>query len=117
MVLEVDRSKKTISDTETLRFVIEGIFERPITGEVAKLFRLLEWQAHPLTVHAIENLDLPQAAVRGAVRRTSRGYPSDDIVEIALGLMTRFREEFRAIASSWRGPRTLLKRAVMEDNP
>ena len=114
---EVDRSKKTISDTETLRFVIEGIFERPITGEVAKLFRLLEWAADPLTERAIEKLDLRQAAVRGAVRRTSRGYPPDDVVEIALGLMTRFGEEFRTFASSWRGPQTLLKRAIMEDNP
>jgi hypothetical protein len=97
--------------------VIEGIFERPITGEVAKLFRLLEWSADPLTVHAIEKLDLPQAAVLGAVRRAVRGYPPDDVIEIALGLMTRFGEEFRSLASSWRGPRTLLKRAVMEDNP
>jgi ppGpp synthetase/RelA/SpoT-type nucleotidyltranferase len=113
---ELDRSKKTISDTEMLRFVIEGILERPVTGEVAKLFRLLEWSADPLTVHAIEKLDLPQAAVRGAVRRTSRGYPPDDVVEIALGLMTRFGEEFRTLASSWRGPRTLLKRAIMEDD-
>lgn len=114
---EVDRSKKTISDMETLRFVIEGILERPITGEVAKLFRLLEWSTDPLTVHAIEKLDLRQAAVHGAVKRTSRSYPPDDVVDITLGLMTRFGEEFRALASSWRGPQTLLKRAIMEGNP
>lgn len=113
---EIDRSKKTIDDTETLRFVIERIFERPITGEVAKLFRLLEPSTDPLTVRAIEKLDLRQAAARGAITRTSRGYLPDDVVDIALGLLVKFPEEFRAIASSWRGPPTLLKRAIMEDD-
>jgi len=111
---EIDRSKKTIDSAETLRFVIERIFERPITGEVEKLFRLLQRSTDPLTAHAIEKLDLLQAAHRGAERGSSRNYRPDDVVEIVLGLLDRFQEEFRAIASSWRGPQTLLKRAIME---
>jgi ppGpp synthetase/RelA/SpoT-type nucleotidyltranferase len=113
---EVDGSKKTIDDAETLRFAIERIFERPISGEVEKLFRLLERSTDPLTAHAIEKLDLPRAAARGSARSMSRGYPPDDVVEIALGLLETFREEFRAIASSWRGPQTLLKRAILQED-
>jgi RelA/SpoT family protein len=112
---EVDRSKETIDDAETLRFAIERIFDRPITGEVEKFFRLLEASTDPLTAHAIEKLDLPQAAHRGAAKSTSRGYPPDDVVEIVLGLLETFPEEFRAIASRWRGPQTLLKRAIMDE--
>jgi len=111
---EVDRSKKAIADAETLRFAIERIFERPITGELEKFFRLLEGSTDPLTAHAIEKLDLPQAARRGAAKSTSKKYPPDDVVEIVLGLLDTFPEEFRAIASRWRGPQTLLKRAIMD---
>lgn len=113
---EIDRSKETIDDAETLRFAIERIFERPITGEVEKFFRLLEGSTDPLTAHAIEKLDLPQAARRGAAKSTSKKYPPDDIVEIVLGLLETFPEEFRAIASKWRGPQTLLKRAIMDED-
>jgi ppGpp synthetase/RelA/SpoT-type nucleotidyltranferase len=113
---EVDRGKKTIDGAQTLRFVIERIFERPITGEVEKLFRLLQRSTDPLTVRAIEELDLLQAAHRGAARSSFRSYPPDDVVEIVLGLLETFREEFRAIASSWRGPQTLLKRAIMDSD-
>jgi ppGpp synthetase/RelA/SpoT-type nucleotidyltranferase len=113
---EIDRSKKTIDDAETLRFVIERIFDRPITGEVERLFRLLEGSTAPLTAHAIENLDLLQAARRGTARSASREYPQDDVVEMALGLSDTLGEEFRAIASSWRGPQTLLKRAILEED-
>jgi len=112
---EIDRSKKTIAAAEVLRFVIERIFERPITGEVEKLFRLLRRSTDPLTVHAIEALNLPEAAHRGTARSASRNYPPDDVLEIVLGLLDTFREEFRAIASSWRGPHTLLKRAIMDN--
>lgn len=111
---EIDRSRETIGNAEALRFVIERIFERPITGEVEKLFRLLQRSTDPLTAHSIEKLDLLQAAHGGAVRSSSRNYRSDDVVEIVLGLLDAFREEFRRIASSWRGPQTLLKRAIME---
>jgi len=111
---EVDRSKKTIDDAEVLRFAVEQIFERPITGEVEKLFRLLEPSTDRLTMRAIEKLDLPAAAVRGARRRALPGDASDDVVDIVLGLLDTFREEFRAVAASWRGPQTRLKRAILE---
>lgn len=112
---EIDHSKKMIDGAETLRFVVERIFERPITGEVEKLFRLLQRSTNSLTVRAVEDLDMLRAARRGAARRSSRNYPADDVVEIVLGLLDAFGEEFRAIASSWRGPQTLLKRAIMEN--
>jgi hypothetical protein len=112
---EIDRSKKLIDDAETLRFVVERIFERPITGEVEKLFRLLLRSTNSLTVRAVEDLDLVRAAKRGAASRLLRNYPADDVVEIVLGLLDTFQEEFRAIASSWRGPQTMLKRAIMDN--
>ena len=99
---------------ETLRFVIERILERPVTGEIEKLFRLLRSLAGRLTVREIEKLDLRRAASRGAVERAARGYPPDDVIELALGLLDTFPEEFRMIASSWRGPSTPLKRAILE---
>lgn len=111
---EVDRSVRSIDDAETLRFAIERILERPVTGEVEKLFHLFEDTIDPLTFRAIEQLNVPDAARRGAERSKVRGYPPDDVVEIVLGLLDSFREEFRAIASRWRGPSTLIKRAIME---
>src|SRR5262249_13716790 len=82
---EVDRSKKKVDDAETLRFVIERIFDRPVTGEVEKLFRLLKSLANGLTVREIEKLNLRQAAGRGAARSSTRGNPPDDVLEIVLG--------------------------------
>ena len=111
---EVDRSVRTIEDPHTLRFAVERIFERPITGEVERLFRLLEGSTQPITVREIEKLDLAAAAARGKARSAANGYPTDDVVDIVFGLMDTFSEEFRSIASSWRGPSTLLKRAIME---
>lgn len=111
---EVDRSVRTIEDAETLRFVIERSLEHPVTGEVEKLFRLLQHTTDPLTVRAIDQLNLPDAQRRGAVRRAAKGYPEDHVVEIVLGLSDELREEFRAIAAGWRGPTTIVKRAIME---
>lgn len=114
---EVDRSVQTIDDPQTLRFVVERIFERPITGEVERLYRLIEGSIQRITVREIEKLDLPAAVQRGAARWTSQRYPADDlpddVVKIVLGLMDTYSEEFRSIASSWRGPSTLLKRAII----
>lgn len=116
---EVDRSARTIGDAETLRFAIERIFERPITGEVEKLFRLLEGSTDSLTVRMIERLNLQEAARLGATKIASKEDPpddlvKDDVVKIVLGLLGTFHEEFRAMASAWRGPSTPLKRAIME---
>jgi hypothetical protein len=41
---------------------------------------------------------------------------ADDVVAITLGLLKDFRQEFRAIAVRWRGPTTMLKRAIMEES-
>jgi ppGpp synthetase/RelA/SpoT-type nucleotidyltranferase len=112
---EIERSKQTIDDAETLRFVIERILERPVTGEIEKLFRLLKSSTGRLTARVVEDLDLRRAASRGAAKRVAPGAPSDDIIELALGLLDTF-PEFRAIASSWRGPSTPLKRAILEAN-
>jgi ppGpp synthetase/RelA/SpoT-type nucleotidyltranferase len=114
---EIERSKQTIDDAETLRFVVERILERPVTGEVEKLFRLLGSLGDRFTVREIEALDLRRAASRGATRRASRGYPQDDVLEIALGLLDKYPEELRAVAASWRGPSTLLKRAILGEEP
>ena len=112
---EIDRSKQTIDDAETLRFVIERILERPVTGEIEKLFRLLSSLIGRLTAREVEDLDLRRAASRGATKRGARGYPPDDVMELVLGLMDTF-PEFRVIAASWRGPSTPLKRAILDED-
>jgi hypothetical protein len=38
----------------------------------------------------------------------------DDVVALALGLVTNFGKKFRDLASQWRGPSTALKRAILE---
>jgi hypothetical protein len=112
---EIERSKQTIDDAETLRFVIERSFERPVTGEVEKLLRLLRGLAGRFTARELEALDLRRAASRGAIRRAARGYPQDDVIEIALGLLEAFPQVIRAVAVSWRGPSTPLKRAILDE--
>ena len=113
---EIDRSKQTIDDAETLRFVIERILERPVTGEIEKLFRLLSSLIGRLTAREVEKLDLQQTSNRGAARRAARGYPPDEVLEIVLGLLDTVPDELRAIASSWRGPSTPLKRAILDED-
>lgn len=120
------REVRLVEDAETLRFAIERILERPITGEVEKLFHLMEATTDPLTVSAVEQLGLHDALRKGASRRDAINagrraqgatdtteLPTDDVVDIVLGL-EEYREEFREIASRWRGPSTPVKRAIME---
>lgn len=114
---ELARSDRSIEDPGALRFVLERAFGRPVTGEVERLFRLLAGTIDPLTVRALELLDVRGVASRGAARRAAAGGPPDDVVDIVLGLLDTFRDELVAIAASWRGPATVVARVIEEAQP
>ncbi len=107
---EERRSTQPIEDGETFRVAIEQIFDRPVTGEVGRLFQLLLNTTDPLTALVLDRMALPAAAERG----TARNANADDVVKIVLGLLETFQEEFLELARGWRGPTTALKRAIME---
>lgn len=118
---ELESSRRTIDSSEDLRFVLERALNRPIRGEVEKLHRLLTAVASPLTALSLTTFDVPSALERGL--DTARGLSSppsdndlDDVVAIALGLLgtNGFAKDFRDLASQWRGPSTVLKRAILE---
>jgi hypothetical protein len=72
----------------------------------------------PLTAHSIASIDVP-GAIRGG-EQAAAARPADerdDVICIALGLMSRHGETFRELASLWRGPSTALKRAILEASP
>ena len=107
-----------LDDSEDISFVLERLLNRPVRGEVGKLFRLLSAVVTPLTALSIASLDVPGALARGgrAVAEPSGSIDEehDDVIGIALGLMDRYGETFRELASLWRGPATVLKRAILE---
>lgn len=115
---ELESSQRVIDDSEDLRFVLERLLNRPVRGEVGKLFRLLSAVVTPLTALSIASLDVPGALARGgrAIAEPSGSIDEehDDVIGIALGLMDRYGETFRELASLWRGPATVLKRAILE---
>jgi ppGpp synthetase/RelA/SpoT-type nucleotidyltranferase len=115
---ELESSQRVIDTSEDLRFVLERLLNRPVRGEVGKLYRLLAAVLTPLTAHSIASIDVP-GAIRGG-EQAAAARPADerdDVICIALGLMSRHGETFRELASLWRGPSTALKRAILEASP
>lgn len=108
---EMVRSQSQIEDSEALRFALERIFDRPLVGEVDRLFRLLRSVVTPLTPQTLEVLDVAAAHDRG---RSLHPDKADDVIWLTLGLMKEFGGEFREIAGQWRGPTTALKRAIID---
>lgn len=103
-----------IRDAEELRFVLQGNAGRPLHGgDVARLLRLLEQLMDPVTPQAIKDFGPVGEVIQRGRRRL--GVNSDDFDEVSLytvGLFEHFSDEMSRVVSSWRGPRTALRRAI-----
>lgn len=103
-----------IDTPEALRFVLEQELGRPLAGEFARLYRMLESTILQLSPTAVRQTGPREALERGAARATELGIHGndvDDVVKLVLGL-EEFHAEFKKQARSWRGPRTSLRRAL-----
>jgi ppGpp synthetase/RelA/SpoT-type nucleotidyltranferase len=105
-------SETLLAVPEELRHALERRLERPMSGDFVRLHRLLNPVVDKLTPAVLDSLGEPNAVIdRG--RSRAQGASADDVVLYALGLIDVFGAEFRAIAKTWRGPETELKRAIL----
>lgn len=108
------RQRDLIDTPETLRFALESECDRALTGDFARLFRMLEATMLDLSFSAIRHTSPKETLERGRGKAEEYGLPAadvDDVVLFVLGL-EGFADEFVKQGSSWRGPRTSLRRAL-----
>lgn len=103
-----------LEDAEALRFVAEQVASRPLTGDFARLFKFLNSTIPKLTPARVKSLDLNAQLEFGKNKLTTDpDLVDDDVACIAIGLSRKYGQELKASASSWRGPETPLKRAIL----
>jgi hypothetical protein len=74
---------------------------------------MLEAVINPLTPAALAELGEPiEILTRGQRTAKQLGEIADDVVAFALGILPEYRDEFSLMATQWRGPRTVLRRAI-----
>ncbi len=110
---EAVRRGQAIRDAEALRFAFELTANRPLTGDFARLFRMLNAALEPLSVETLMEvgplLELIDVGKRQAVALDITDV--DDVTHFVLGA-NELHEAFVDQAASWRGPKTPLRRAV-----
>lgn len=109
-----------LDTSEHLRHALEREVGRAMKGDFARLHRMLNQLLAPLTINALKEAvgPLQEALIRGeAMDAQPPRAERDDVTNFALGLLTTFRDEFSAMARSWRGPTTALKEAILSARP
>lgn len=110
------RTHGLLSDAESLRFALEGEAGRPLAGDFARLYKMLQGVVDPLNLVTLRSLgDVKKLLDDGKSRATTLGLMvdvTDDVIHYALAL-TQHHEDFLEQVSTWRGPETNLKRAIM----
>jgi hypothetical protein len=102
-----------LSDPAELRLALEQAVGRPLTGDFARLFKMLDTVIDPLTAAALEQFGKPnEILARGQTETTSLGVQADDVTAYVLGILPGYEAEFALIAAHWRGPKTALRRAI-----
>ncbi|WP_428267688.1 GTP pyrophosphokinase [Haliangium sp.] len=110
---EIHKQQKALEDPEQLRYALERIAGQPLLGDFARLFQLLQC-VEPLTVSALEELGSRDWWAQGKEVAEQLGLEqTDDVIHLVLALSEQFAEEFVAVAQTWRGPTTPLKRAIL----
>lgn len=105
-------AETVLEEPEELRHALERVLGRPMSGDFTRLHRLLGSVLTRLTLVSLQKLgDVGQLIERG---KTSY-HSDDDVVGYVVSLLGEFGGEFRAMAKSWRGPTTELKRAILGD--
>lgn len=112
---------KELEDAEELRFVLEKAAARPLNGDFRRLFQLLSVVKPEVTLSVITNVgesksvtvkDLLEQGKQAADDLSIPQSDQNDVVHMALALFDRFAEEFEEQVRGWRGPPTLLKKAI-----
>jgi ppGpp synthetase/RelA/SpoT-type nucleotidyltranferase len=102
-----------LSDPSELRLALERATERPLSGDFARLFRMLETVVDELTPAALAQFGKPPEIIaRGREEALKLGVPPDDVVGYVLGILPEYQNEFSQMAAHWRGPKTALRRAI-----
>jgi len=103
----------SLSDPAELRLALEQAVGHPLTGDFARLFKMLDTVVDPLTAAALEQLGKPnELLARGQAEATKLGLQADDVTAYVLGILPEYKAEFALIAAHWRGPKTALRRAI-----
>jgi len=102
-----------LSDPGELKFALERETERPLNGDFARLFGMLETIVNPLTPAALVQLGKPRELIaRGLEKAAQLGVTADDVIGYVLGILPEYGPELSLIAAHWRGPKTALRRAI-----
>lgn len=109
------RAHDALDGPEALRFALEHEAGRPLAGDFVRLYRLLDSTLSSLSRAAVSKLGgVGEVLSQGTDEAARLGVDEDDlddVVRLVLGWVD-LREEFAALANSWRGPRTALSRAL-----
>lgn len=102
-----------IGDAAELRLALEQAVGRPLVGDFVRLFRMLTGVINPLTPAALAQLGEPgEVLARGQRTALALKVAADDVVTFVLGISPEYQAEFLRMATRWRGPRTVLRRAM-----
>jgi ppGpp synthetase/RelA/SpoT-type nucleotidyltranferase len=102
-----------LDDASELRVTLERQADRPLTGDFARLFRMLEAIVEPLNTAALERLGtFRDIFERGGNLVTELGIDADDVTCYALGILPDYVDEFAMMAGHWKGPISPLRRAI-----
>jgi len=102
-----------IADAAELRLALERATARPLNGDFARLFTMLDTVVDPLTPAGLEQLGKPtEILARGQAEALRFGVAADDVIAYVLGILPEYQAEFVLIAAHWRGPKTALRRAI-----
>jgi ppGpp synthetase/RelA/SpoT-type nucleotidyltranferase len=109
------RNHAVLNDPESLRFVLEHEAGRPLAGDFVRLFKMLEGVVNPLnpvTLSSLGEVKMLLEAGRSKASDLGLDTNADDVIHYALAL-NRYHEDFLEQVTTWRGPETSLKRAIL----
>lgn len=110
------RNHGVLNDPESLRFALEHEAVRPLAGDFARLYKMLQGVVDPLNLVTLRSLGqvtkLLEAGRLKATELSLSANATDDVIHYALAL-TQYQEDFLEQVSTWRGPETNLKRAIL----
>jgi ppGpp synthetase/RelA/SpoT-type nucleotidyltranferase len=102
-----------LEDAAELRLALEQAVGRPLVGDFVRLFRMLDAVIDPLTPAALAQLGEPgEVLAQGQQTAAKLDEVADDVVAFVLGILPEYKAEFLHMAAHWRGPRTVLRRAI-----
>jgi ppGpp synthetase/RelA/SpoT-type nucleotidyltranferase len=105
-------TRHTINEANELRYALEQATGRALRGDFARLFRLLSSLYEPFTLTALGNVaeHMRFGVARGEALVLDE---VDDVVALVLGIFREKRLDFVKKVSSWKGPDSAIKTAIL----